>query len=913
MDFPAKLIWSDAHGQGRNRYVLFRKSLLLDFQPVQATLHIFADTRYRLQVNGQVVCHGPARFRPSKPEYDTVDLLPWLEPGENVLAITVNSYGTGSFHSEITPGCLVTWGEVLGEDDEQISLAGDEGFKAIDDPARAIQTPHMSFALNPAEHYDARHEDPDWSLPGYDDSHWPEAVKLEDVSTWSKLMPRSIPMLDERYVSPVARLGAWAARPLWAEKVYRMAVTCDAPVKHRSQSTVGVRTFLHSPRAQTITVGGWWGRYFLNGLEVEPSNQVRQHMRQDFKLELQEGFNELQIWENFPKDYWSLQLGIPADSGVEPRAGKDPKSEAIFQVVGPVPGSMDEIEVTLPPEQLPEQFGSWRDVDPNEPVASPCPQRAWMTFSAIDSDPWLEEDLPQLARKAGDNCDSILLVYDFGTEVLGRVEVEFEAAEATQVDLSYSERLTEQGVCDVHYRFHVEMTERCISRSGLQVWQTFHPRGFRYLEVRVTGDVNSFSLRRVGLTRANYPAPHVGSFECSDPRLNRIWKIGTDALHACMEDAYLDCPHRERGLYSGDFLVEFLAGSAVVEDTKLFARCIELFLLGQGDNGLIPGGAQGLKAGHLPDYSAILASAMWWHWAYTGDLEFAREHRDRLVALLEGLAKLSKGGKIIDDPQARPYIDLAWMGDKAASCALNCFCYGAFRDGAALLEKLDDNQHWKWSGKAEKLKQEIHAAFWDESAGLYRDQAGEAFASSEISVHANALAVYFDIAPEGQGEGIVDWLAERMENNFRRFPPSQNRDCNVTSYFSYYPLEVLYRFGKNDRAEAIIGNLWGWMLLNGAWTTWEYFADNGGASLCHAWSAGPNYFFSREILGVRRIPGEPDAVEIDPRPGSLEWAQGTVPHPLGTIEVRWQMQAGEIDLQIEAPDDLDVRFLQADD
>jgi hypothetical protein len=905
MKFPAKPIWTDSHGLGRNRYVLFRKNLNLDFEPEKATLHLFADTRYRLLLNGQVVCHGPARFRQNQPEYDTVDLVPWLQPGRNTLAVIVNSYGTVSFHSDVAPGCLVTWGEVLGEDGQQVSLSCDEGFKAIDDPSHAIQTPRMSFALNPAEHFDARKLPAGWSLPDFDDSDWPEAVALEDVSAWSALSPRSIPMLDERYVTPASRLGAWVAKPLRGERIYRLAVVTDSPGGRRRQSTVGLRAFLHSPRAQSVTLGAWWGKYFLNGVELEPCKVAREHRRQEYTLQLQEGFNELQVWENFPGDYWAIQLSLPDDADLKLLSQEDPQTQGQICYARPVEGSMEELGLDLPLEDPTDVAGPWMQTRADQLVGDACSQRAWRRLEPIQSDPWLEEDVPELAAKAGDEADSVAIAWDFGTEVLGRCELEFEAAEGTSVDLSYSERLTDGGDCDIHYRYHVDMTERCIAGQGRQTWQTFHPRGFRYLELRVTGDLKQFRLHRLGLTRANYPAERVGSFECSQGTLNDIWRIGSDALHACMEDAYLDCPHRERGLYSGDFLVEFLAGTAVVDDTRLFARCIELFLLGQGDNGLVPGGAQGLRPGHLPDYSAILVSALWWHWAYTGDLGLVRKHRDRLVKLLEGLDALARGGGIIDDPDARPYIDLARMGEKAGSCALNCFCYGAFRDGGDLLAKLGDDQAPRWAKRGEQLKDQIHEAFWDAQSGLYLDAAGP---EGPPSVHANALAVYFEIAPQEAVEGIVAWLLEQLESNFVVYPPTDNVHCNVTSYFAYYPLEVLLRHGKGSEAIECIGRLWGWMLQNGAWTTWEYFADKSGASLCHAWSASPNYFLSREILGVRRIPGEPDAVEVDPRPGDLEWAQGTVPHPLGTIEVRWKMVAGEIDLQVEAPDDLEIRF-----
>ena len=86
-------IWTEPTGAGRNIYALFRKSFELAEVPAQAPLTIFADTRYSLTVNGVRLGHGPARFYVCRPEYDVYDIAPFLNEGENVVAVMVNSYG----------------------------------------------------------------------------------------------------------------------------------------------------------------------------------------------------------------------------------------------------------------------------------------------------------------------------------------------------------------------------------------------------------------------------------------------------------------------------------------------------------------------------------------------------------------------------------------------------------------------------------------------------------------------------------------------------------------------------------------------------------------------------------------------------------------------------------------------------
>ena len=77
----------EAHG-------LFRKTIRIDQVPQRAPARITADSRYALFVNGQDVFRGPIRSQPRRLHYDLFDLAPFLQTGENVLAVYVKYYGT---------------------------------------------------------------------------------------------------------------------------------------------------------------------------------------------------------------------------------------------------------------------------------------------------------------------------------------------------------------------------------------------------------------------------------------------------------------------------------------------------------------------------------------------------------------------------------------------------------------------------------------------------------------------------------------------------------------------------------------------------------------------------------------------------------------------------------------------------
>ena len=65
--------------------------------------------------------------------------------------------------------------------------------------------------------------------------------------------------------------------------------------------------------------------------------------------------------------------------------------------------------------------------------------------------------------------------------------------------------------------------------------------------------------------------------------------------------------------------------------------------------------------------------------------------------------------------------------------------------------------------------------------------------------------------------------------------------------------------------------------------------------------------FPASFLGV--TPAEPGfkAVTIEPRPGNLKWAKGSVPTAQGTVEVEWELEGKDFKLRAKVPDGLTAR------
>ena len=91
-------------GDANGRFVYYRLSFFLQ-ETGDLTATISANSRYRLWVNGQPVLSGPCRSSGFVRYFDTVELGPYLQPGQNVIAAQV------LLAKEI--GTTITLGQVL--------------------------------------------------------------------------------------------------------------------------------------------------------------------------------------------------------------------------------------------------------------------------------------------------------------------------------------------------------------------------------------------------------------------------------------------------------------------------------------------------------------------------------------------------------------------------------------------------------------------------------------------------------------------------------------------------------------------------------------------------------------------------------------------------------------------------------
>lgn len=185
----------------------FRKSFHLDEKPAHFVIHVSADNRYRMFVNGTSVCFGPARGDLFHWRFETVDIAPWLKSGGNVVAVIVWNFGLLKPWAQVS---LRTGLIVAGDAPAEGALNTDRSWKVLKDeayaPAAAAPRPINQFmVVGPGDRVDGNAYPWGWQEPGFDDARWQQPQMIAegfpygvgtDVSWW--LVPRNIPLMEER-------------------------------------------------------------------------------------------------------------------------------------------------------------------------------------------------------------------------------------------------------------------------------------------------------------------------------------------------------------------------------------------------------------------------------------------------------------------------------------------------------------------------------------------------------------------------------------------------------------------------------------------------------------------------------------------------------------------------------------------
>lgn len=187
----------------------FRKTFNLESSPEEFIIHVSADNRYRLFVNGKEVAEGPARGDLMNWRYETMDISSYLLTGANTIAAMV--FNLGGDRPPVQFSCRTAF--ILQADSERNDVVNsDNSWKVIkNDSYYPIMVSgdrvHGYYVVGPCDSIIAERYPWGWKKTAYDDSEWLQARgSMTDRGVGRGfihgadclLVPRKIPPMEKK-------------------------------------------------------------------------------------------------------------------------------------------------------------------------------------------------------------------------------------------------------------------------------------------------------------------------------------------------------------------------------------------------------------------------------------------------------------------------------------------------------------------------------------------------------------------------------------------------------------------------------------------------------------------------------------------------------------------------------------------
>ena len=518
--------------------------------------------------------------------------------------------------------------------------------------------------------------------------------------------------------------------------------------------------------------------------------------------------------------------------------------------------------------------------------------------------------LPQVFAPEGDVQGQYVTV-DFGRTVSGYVELTFAQSQPGQVlEISYDDLTDAQGVVNPE-RSYAHLTDRYILPGGRCQLRTMHPRGFRYLMLDLAG---GGTLEKVVAIEETYPFVLQPAFRSNDPALETFFGKAAESVRICTTDAFTDCATRERVQWTEDLYMHSQVAAYAFADTCMLRRA----LFQSAQNALPDGRINGFFPSERTNCAFAGSSIVWLHLLadyllYDGHVDFARllPTARKLITFIEGLR--DEGGLIASWP-AGQFWD--WAPIEGSGCML--LTNAAYVVALTHLSRqplLADALGIDLVSAAHAIRQAAHARFWDAARGLYRDAQPAEGLTPIFSQHANAMAVLAGICPEANGKALL----ERITDPARLGPipvgedslkadrrPSPDQIVPVgTLWFAHFVVRALFENGLDRQALAQMRMFWG------AHDDLPVFPETriqqGNTFLCHGWAGGPAYLLPAYVLGVKPTAPGWSVVNVNPHPGDLQTASGTLHTPLGPLTVSWRKGHDGLELDVQAPEGMRIQ------
>ena len=513
--------------------------------------------------------------------------------------------------------------------------------------------------------------------------------------------------------------------------------------------------------------------------------------------------------------------------------------------------------------------------------------------------------------------------YDFGRETMGYIVLHGISGRG-EVCIYYGESEAEaldRDHCETLDRFTVEGT----LANGFH-YIAPESKAFRYVLIDLP---EGLTIDTVSMQYEYLPqdTTQSGSFESSDPLLNRIWQVSAYTLDLTTREFMMDGIKRDRWTWSGDAIQSYLMNYYLRFDSEAVKRTIRQL---RGKDPVTS------HINTILDYTFYWFKSIHDYYLYTGDRDFVCEMYPRMLTLMDYVlgrlapasasptsAVLVQSHLFDDKPlwaigQPDDWVFIDWVDFSMHKRGIVCFEQLLFcqsletmqlcRDIVGDLSELQMTNlhlaHLQADGSlpdygllARELRTHIDQTFWSDTHHAYlhaleADTATATFTlNQQVTMFPNMFAILYGYAGADRQQQILQHVLRNPD-----VPPI------TTPYMRFYELEALCRLGQQADVIQAMRDYWGGMLREGATSFWEKYnpeystglaplPDGAspraphltmygrpyGKSLCHAWGASPLYLIGRYYLGIEPIIPGYGATAAETSTGNSDAAESDTP------------------------------------
>jgi alpha-L-rhamnosidase len=512
-----------------------------------------------------------------------------------------------------------------------------------------------------------------------------------------------------------------------------------------------------------------------------------------------------------------------------------------------------------------------------------------------------QPELPQrnLCSLKSDAVVKPAIVLDFGIELHGGIQIItgiMKTHDPVRVRIRFGESVSEamsnvdtiKGATNDH-----SMRDFIVALPWLGNLEVGNS-GFRFVRIDLVDNNTELFLKEVKAIFVYRDLEYKGSFECDDPKLNKIWMTGAYTVHLNMQEYIWDGIKRDRLVWVGDMYPEVMTVNSVFGNNDVIPRSLDV----------------AKEQNPIPAWmNTISAYSMWWvllqkQWYYyQGDKKYLAEQKEYLLDLLKFLiSKVDSNGK--EKLDGTRFLD--WPSSEnpeAIHLGYQALMIMTMKTGNELCTTLSEP----------KMAEEC----------LQMEKKMRNYPLTPIqNKQAAALMVL---------AGLIDPV--KANNEILSIGDAKN----FSTFYGYFMLQAMAKAGNYQQCMDIIKQFWGGMLDMGATTFWEDFnldwlenaspidelvppdkkdihGDYGAYcykglrhSLCHGWASGPTAWLTEYVLGVSVVEPGCKIIRIKPNLGNLNWVKGTFPTPYGIVKItNSKLANGTVKTEYTAPKEVKV-------